>query len=122
MISIACGNPKYCMLFLSTADIFQNHLFHKIISGKPSERQKVWNQIRSSILFVLIWVKTVGKGYQPTTKVVTIKERVKFHSDGLTISMELPILYIKMLVVKISIKYDISVPNDCFNLSKQCKP
>ena len=38
-------------------------LFQKIISGKPSECQTVWIQIRPDILFGLIWVQTVCKGY-----------------------------------------------------------
>ena len=51
-----------------------------------------------------------------------------FHSDGLsdkyiyTISMEKSILYFKGLPVKISIKWCISVPEDYFYLSKQCRP
>ena len=37
----------------------------------------VWIQIRTDILSVLIWVQTVCKGYQQTTKVAARKERVK---------------------------------------------
>ena len=39
--------------------------------------QTVWIQIRTDILSVLIWVQTVCKGYQQTTKVASSKERVK---------------------------------------------
>ena len=49
-----------------------------------------------------------------------------FHSDGYpihndTINMEKSILYFKVLLVKISIKWCISVPEECFNFSKQCR-
>ena len=36
----------------------------------------VWIQIRTEVLLVLIWVQTVCKGYQQTTKVAANKERV----------------------------------------------
>ena len=35
-----------------------------------------WIQIRMDVLMVLIWVKTVCKGYQQTIKVTASKERV----------------------------------------------
>ena len=38
------------MLFLSSADFFQNRLFRKILSGIPSECQTVWVQIRLDML------------------------------------------------------------------------
>ena len=47
---------------------FQKLCFPKIISGKLSECQRVWIQIRTDILSVLIWVKTACKGYQSTKK------------------------------------------------------
>ena len=34
---------------------------------------KVWTHVRTDILSVLIWVKTVCKGYQQTTKVAASK-------------------------------------------------
>ena len=52
---------------LSSADIFQNYFFHKILSGTLSECQMVWIQIWTNILSVLIWVQTVWKGYQQMT-------------------------------------------------------
>ena len=39
--------------------------------------QTVWIQIRRDILSGLIWVQTVYKGYQQTTKVVVSGQRVK---------------------------------------------
>ena len=73
----------FCMLgnFLSFCcrlqTYFQNKLFQKILSGALSGWQTVLIQIRTDILSVLIWVQTVCKGYQQTTKVATSKER--FH-------------------------------------------
>ena len=64
------------MLFLSSADFFQSLLFQKILSGTLSECGTVWIQIRSDSLLVLIWVQTICKGYQQTTKVAASKERV----------------------------------------------
>ena len=42
-----------------------------LLSIVPSECQTVWIQIRPDILSGLIWVKTVCKGYQQTTKDVS---------------------------------------------------
>ena len=47
--------------FLSSADIFQNQLFRKILSGISYECQTVWTQIRPDILSGLIWVQTICK-------------------------------------------------------------
>ena len=59
------GFLAYCMgifpAFLSSADIFQNQLFWKILSGISYECLTVWIQIRPSILSSLIWVKTFCK-------------------------------------------------------------
>ena len=44
--------------------------------GIPSQCQTVWTQIRPDVLSGLIWVQTVCKGYQQTTKVATSGERV----------------------------------------------
>ena len=49
-----------------------------------SECQMVWIQIRTDILSVLIWVQTVSKGYQQTTKVATSKKRDKESSSQKT--------------------------------------
>ena len=47
------------MMLLSFADFFQNQLFQKLLSGKLSDCQSVWIQIRTDFLSVLIWVQTV---------------------------------------------------------------
>ena len=63
------------MLFLSSADFFQNHLFQKNLSGIQTECQRVWIQIRPNIVSGLIWVLTVCKNYQQMTlvdKAVTV--------------------------------------------------
>ena len=44
----------------------------------PSWCQTVWIQIRSNILLGLIWVQTVCKGYQQTTKFASNGQRVKY--------------------------------------------
>ena len=41
-----------------------------VLSGTLSEYQMVWIQIRTDMQSVLIWVQTVCKGYQQTTKQV----------------------------------------------------
>ena len=61
------------MLLLLSADFFKN-LFRSL-----SERYILWIQIRTEVLLVIIWVKTVCKGYHQTTKVVTSKGRVIFY-------------------------------------------
>ena len=52
--------------FLLSADLFQNQVFRKILSGIPSEYQTVLIQIRSDILSDLIWIQTVCIGFQQT--------------------------------------------------------
>ena len=69
------------MLFLSSADLFQNELFQRILSGTLSECQTAWIKSRTDILSVLIWVQTVCKGYQQTTKVTASLERVNEEAD-----------------------------------------
>ena len=44
--------------------ILKINFFKKKLSGVLSERPAVWIQIRTDLLFVLIWVQTVCKGYQ----------------------------------------------------------
>ena len=51
----------------------------KKISGIPSKYQTFWLQIRPDILLGLIWVQTVCKGNQQTTKVATSGERVNMY-------------------------------------------
>ena len=64
----------YCCLLI----FFSKFTFSKKkIPGALSECQTVWIQIRTNILSVLIWVQTVCKGYQQTTKLTASKEGVK---------------------------------------------
>ena len=58
------------LLAIVVCRFFQKHFFLKILSGTLSEYQTVWIQIRTDILWILIWVQTVRKGYQKMTKVV----------------------------------------------------
>ena len=55
--------------FLSSADLIQNHFLEKFFQKTLSVCQTAWTQIRTNIMSVLIWVKTVCKGYQLTTLV-----------------------------------------------------
>ena len=57
------------MLLLSSADFIQKEKNKNILSGTLSEYLTVWIQTMSDVLSVLIWVQTVYKGYQQTTKV-----------------------------------------------------
>ena len=60
-------------MLLSFADFFFKSItFGENNSGTISECQMVWIQTRT----VLIWVLSVSKGYQQTTKVAASKERV----------------------------------------------
>ena len=63
----------FMLLFLS-ADFFQKKKFSKNLSGTLSDCVKWFG---SWPLSVLIWVRTVWKGYQQMTKVTTSKEGVK---------------------------------------------
>ena len=58
---------NFSSFLLSSADFFKKN--KNILSGTLSECQMVWIQIRTNILSVLIWVQTVCKDYQHTTKV-----------------------------------------------------
>ena len=74
VVTLSVGGLTLCLLgifslFMSSADFFQNQLFHKILSGIPSEWQTVWIQIRPDFLSGLIWVQTVCKGDQQTAQV-----------------------------------------------------
>ena len=65
----------FCLLgdfayFLLSADIFQNQLFQKILSGIPSECQTVWIQIRTDRKSVLIWVQACLQMLQKQTALV----------------------------------------------------
>ena len=58
-------------------NFFPHKLFQKILSGTVSKCQTVWIQIRTDLLLVPIWLKTVCKGYQQMSKSPT--QRVTFH-------------------------------------------
>ena len=72
------GNYIYIIFhdFLSSADFFQNDIFRKILSDTLSECQTEQIQARSDILLGLIWVQTVCKYYQQTTKFDTGRQNV----------------------------------------------
>ena len=57
---------------------FLKNNFQKIISGTLSACQTFLIHIRTDVLSVLIWVQTVCKDYQLTTKIAAIKEGVKW--------------------------------------------
>ena len=59
------------LLFLHTLLLSHILLFGCWIFSIPSECQTVWIQIRPDILSGLIWVLTVFKSYQQTTKCLT---------------------------------------------------
>ena len=60
---------KFFMIFFLFR-YFQHDFFQNIISGMPSECQLVLMQIRPDILLGLIWVQTVCKDHQETTKML----------------------------------------------------
>ena len=65
----------YCRLLI----FFKINFFKKFFQGYY-QCQTVWIQIRTdilSVMSVLIWVQTVCKGYQQTTKLDASKERFK---------------------------------------------
>ena len=66
------------MLLTFLSDFFFKNSFFKkqYLSRKISECQTAWNQIRTDVLSVLIWVQTVCKGYQQTTKVAACRQIV----------------------------------------------
>ena len=70
-----------CMLGNFHAFVFVCCLFSKLTFSKNSFRNSIrvkqFGSGSGQILSVLILVQTAYKGYQQTTKVVTIKERVK---------------------------------------------
>ena len=74
---IPCMLGNFASFFVVCGFFFLNILFHKNLSGIPSECQTVWIQIRPDKMLGLIWVQTVCKGYQLMKKVTTREERVK---------------------------------------------
>ena len=65
------SSAVFCVFF------FKIMFFEKILSGLPLQCQTVWIQIRPDKMSGLIWVQTVCKGYQQTTKSVTDSKRAK---------------------------------------------
>ena len=66
LASCLLGNFAY---FLSSADFLKKQLLRNILSGIPSEWQRVWIQVRSNIFSGLVRAKIVCKGAQQTTLV-----------------------------------------------------
>ena len=75
-----CSQTHACWVIFHTFALtfFKINFFKKLF---PKHYQSVLiktNILRADdVLSVLIWVKTVSKGYQPTTKVTASKEIVK---------------------------------------------
>ena len=70
-----CSKGKFlcfCCRLLSFLFFF----FEKNLLGTLSELQTFWTQIRTDKTSVLIWAKTVCKGYLQRTEVITSKKRV----------------------------------------------
>ena len=63
-------------------------MISKILSGIPTEFQTVWVQFRTDVVSVLIWVQTVWKDYQQTTKVAATKEKV-----NMSLGMRFPTMW-----------------------------
>ena len=59
----------FCCHLLTSSKTFSNKSFGN------TECYTVWTQIRTDVLSVLIWVQTVYKGFQQTTKFAASKER-----------------------------------------------
>ena len=74
-----CHDLTLCMLGNFACFLVVCGLFLKLTLSKKSECKTVWIQIRPDFLSGLIWVHTVCKGFQRTTKVATSRERVIFY-------------------------------------------
>ena len=72
-----CMLGNFACFFVVCGYFFKLTFLQKYLSGIPSECQTVWIQIKPGVLPGLIWVQTVCKGYQQTTKVATSMETVK---------------------------------------------
>ena len=62
--------------FLSSVDFFQNLLFRKILSGIPSSIANSLDPDHAQCTVGLIWVQTVSKDQQQTTKFATYSQIV----------------------------------------------
>ena len=88
------------MICLSSADFIQNELLKKNISVTLSECQTVWILIRPDILSGLIWIQTVCKDHQQTTKFATGRQRVKEFPNPIVVPTKSDsdvILYLQLL-------------------------
>ena len=91
-----CGSEKFCMLFCRLLILFSKSTFlKKNLSGTPSECQAVWIPIRPDVLSGLIFVQSVCKGDEQTTRVgdasvlfcsVPIRPRAWLTGIGLTLT------------------------------------
>ena len=72
------------LLFCRLLTFFQNLPFQKILSGTVPVCQTVWIPIRPDVLSGLIWVYSVCKNQQQTTKFAAGRQRVNctFHESG----------------------------------------
>ena len=78
----------YCHLLT----FFQINFFKKIFQ----EHYQNWVQIRTDIMSVLIWVQTVCKGYQQTTKVATNRKRVSLTYGTVYLSLTYHTIYLSL--------------------------
>ena len=82
-ILIRFGALKYITFIISYHILFRHILlFGCWIFSIPFGCQTVWIKIRPNILSGLIWVQTVCKGYQQTTKVAPSEKRVKYKTSS----------------------------------------
>ena len=70
----------FCCLFFSKLTIFK-----KRNSGVLSECKTVWIQIRADKMSGLIWIQTVCKGFQQTTKVPICRKSVNTFSSSIVL-------------------------------------
>ena len=76
----AANQKKISCFCCHLLTLFRNWFFQTIPYETLSEYQTVWIQIKTIILWVLIWVQTICKGYQQITKNSTRKGRVNWAS------------------------------------------
>ena len=66
------GSLHYYFRLVINLFFVQNYPFFKLFSFQECHKsQTVWIQIRPDILSGLVWIQTVCKGYQQTTKIAT---------------------------------------------------
>ena len=78
-----CMLGNFACFFVVCGFFFKINFFKKNLTGIPSECQIVWIQIRPEIFLLdLIWVQTVCKGYQQTTKLPPAGKELNDHPKG----------------------------------------